>query len=64
MPAMTDENPDPRTLEERIFSGYFPFLWRAIVVILLISALVCIARGRHVRAIPVLSGLGVTHDHG
>lgn len=30
---MTDEDPDPRTLEERLLSGFFPFLWRAAVVI-------------------------------
>jgi len=43
---MTDPDADPhdpRTLEDRILSGYFPFLWRAALVLVLIYVCVRIA---------------------
>lgn len=36
---MTEED-DPRSLEERLLSGYFPFLWRAGSVILIITLII------------------------
>ena len=40
------ETDDRRTLEERILSGYFPFLWRAALVVFVIAACIGVARAR------------------